>query len=117
MQKTVLVARTDAVDQVMALTGGETPAFSLPAVSGGAHVQVYDTPARGTAYACDYSPYRPGDFVIRRVEAQDGAGETVQIAAVPGGRLADAETVYVVTRGNTTLTEATVEVYEEENNA
>ena len=108
MQKTVMVTRTDAIDQVMALTGGETPVFSLPAVPGGAHIQVYDTPARGTAYTCDYSPYRPGDFVIRRAEA---TGDAVRIAAVAGGRLAEAESVYVVTRGNCTQVEATVEVY------
>ena len=110
MTRTVTVYRSDAVDEIMALTGGQTAAFPLPKVAGGAHIRVYDSAAKGTEYICE-SAGTAGDFVIRREEADH---TKVRIAATAHGQLACAERVYVQTAGNIYQVEATEEIYEEE---
>ena len=105
MRKTITVTKTDAIDQVFPLTGGRTEIFSLPPLTGGAFVRVYDTPVRGTACRCGV------DYHLQDAGSRDGR---VRIVAIPGGLLKDAASVYVVTAGNTWQEEATVEVYGEE---
>ena len=105
MQQQIMVQKTDAVDRVFPLTGGRTEAFALPDMTGGAFVRVYDTPAKATAYQWG------ADYRIQDAGSRDG---TVRIAAVPGGALEGAASVYVVTAGNTWQEAATVEIYGEE---
>ena len=113
MQKTITVEKTDGVDAVMALTGGCTEPFLLPKQRGGAFVQVFDTAARGTQYDAHSGSDWPGDFVIH-AESPATDRRLVRIVATPNGRLVNAQSIYVVTAGNTWTEEATVEVYEEE---
>ena len=105
MQQRIMTQKTDAVDQIFPLTGGRTEIFSLPALTGGAFVRVYDTPAKTTAYQWE------ADYRIQDAGGRDGR---VRIAAVPGGAMEGVASVYVVTAGNTWQAEATVEVYGEE---
>ena len=105
MQQRIMTQKTDAVDQIFPLTGGRTEIFSLPALTGGAFVRVYDTPAKTTAYQWE------ADYRIQDAGSRDGR---VRIAAVPNGAMEGVASVYVVTAGNTWQAEATVEVYGEE---
>ena len=113
MQKTITVEKTDAVDAVMALTDGRTAPFQVPKLRGGTFVRVYDTAARGTRYDADSSPDWPGDFVLH-AESPATDRRLVRIVATPHGRLANAQSIYVTTAGNTWTDEATVEVYDKE---
>lgn len=108
MRKTITVQHSDGVDQVMALTDGRTAAFTPPAVRGGLFLRVFDTPARGTEYAWG------ADYRIEGAGPPADPDGSLRLAAVPGGRLRQADSVYVVTRGNITEVAATVEVYGEE---
>ena len=114
MQIKTTITRTDAVDGVFALHSGRTDPIQLPTIRGGAFIRVFDTPARGREYTADGGPDWPGDFLIQAVSRMDR--QTVRIAAVPGGALEAAASVYVLTRGNQWTEEATVEVYEGEEN-
>ena len=105
MQQQILVQKTDAVDRVFPLTGGRTEIFSLPALTGGAFVRVYDTPAKAAAYRWGV------DYHLQDAGGRDGR---VRIAAVPGGAMEGAASVYVLTAGNTWQEAATVEIYGEE---
>ena len=109
MRKTTTVTRSDAIDAVMPLTAGGTEPFQLPRVKGGVFLRAFDTPARAVPYRGADSR-SPGDFVLERADG-DGA---VRLAAVAGSPLEQADSVYVVTAGNTWQEEATVEVWEEE---
>ena len=105
MRKTITVTKTDAIDRVFPMTVGRTEDFLLPRLSGGAFVRVYDTPAKAAAYRWGV------DYHLQDAGSRDGR---VRIAAVPGGAMEGAASVYVLTAGNTWQEEATVEVYGEE---
>ena len=108
MQQRIMIQKTDAIDQIFPLTEGRTAVFTLPSLSGGCFVRVYDTPEQGTAFRCGQ------DFHIQDAETPQPRQGHVRLIAIPGGAMAEATSVYVVTAGNTWQEEATVEVYGEE---
>lgn len=108
MQQRIMIQKTDAIDRVFPLTEGKTEVFTLPSLSGGCFVRVYDTPERKTPFRCGQ------DFCIQDAETPAPRQGHVRLIAVPGGALEGAASVYVVTAGNTWQEEATVEVYGEE---
>ena len=108
MQQRIMIQKTDAIDRIFPLADGRTETFTLPPLTGGAFVRVYDTAERTTAYRCGT------DFFLQDTEDPQPRQGYVRIAAVPGGALEGAASVYVVTAGNTWQEEATVEVYGEE---
>ncbi len=112
MEQQITIIKTDAVDEVMALTEGRTAPFRLPKLRGGIFLRVYDTAARGTEYAADCGRDWPGDFVIEAASAGDR--RLVRIAATPGSPLLERESIYVVTAGNIWQESAAVAVYGEE---
>ena len=116
MQRETTVIKTDAVDRVLPLIGSHTETFQLPKLRGGAFLQVFDSPARETEYTADMGEAWPGDFRLRNMDHPQPGQGNVRLEATEDGRLASAEQVYVVTRGNRWQEAATEEVYEEEEN-
>lgn len=114
MTKTVSVYISDGIDQIMPVSGGHTQAFMLPDVPSGTFLQVFNNPARETEYICGKGRYDPGDFVIKAMGRTSEGRTRVRIEAVPGGRLEQAASIYVVTKGNVTAVDAETEIYGEE---
>ena len=116
MQRVTTVTKTDAVDRVLPVIDGCTETFRLPKLRGGAFLQVFDSPARETAYTADMGEAWPGDFRLRNMDHPQPSQGNVRLEVVEHGRLVSAEQVYVVTRGNQWQEEATAAVYEEAEN-